>query len=143
MKETLPFHIYYRKVTVKYILTRPYEDEVAIFGYDINEVYFRLTSTGHLTINALYGWDGPSGPTIDTIDSLRGSLMHDVLYQMIRRGLIPPSYKDYADTLFHKVLLEDKMGEGRADYWFEGVEHFGGSSCIPGKDSPELMAPEK
>ena len=31
-----------------------------------------------------YAWDGPSGPTIDTSNSMRASLVHDVLYQAMR-----------------------------------------------------------
>ena len=43
-----------------------------------------LTMDGLLTINKGYAWDGPSGPTIDTKSFMRGSLVHDALYQLMR-----------------------------------------------------------
>jgi len=47
-----------------------------------------LGKSGMLVIRKGYAWDGPSGPTVDTRDSLRGSLVHDALYQLMREGYI-------------------------------------------------------
>jgi hypothetical protein len=33
-----------------------------------------------------YAWNGPSGPTLDTRNFMRGSLVHDALYQLMREG---------------------------------------------------------
>lgn len=48
--------------------------------------YASLTKSGTLHIYADYEWDGPSGPAIDTNSFMRGSLVHDLLYQLIREG---------------------------------------------------------
>ena len=47
----------------------------------IDTEYITLDSQGNLTIKKGYAWDGPSGPTIDTLTFMRGSLVHDALYQ--------------------------------------------------------------
>jgi hypothetical protein len=102
-------HIFYKERKYKYQLTRPYQIQTGIIGYEISEVHFHMTEEGLLTVHALYAWDGASGPTVDGPDNMRASLVHDVIYQMIRMGVIPESYKDYADTTFREILLEDGM----------------------------------
>ena len=47
-----------------------------------------LTADGLLTINKGYAWDGPSGPALDTCNFMRGSLVHDALYQLMREKLL-------------------------------------------------------
>jgi hypothetical protein len=42
-----------------------------------------LNSEGRLVIEEGYAWDGPSGPTFDTKNFMRGSLVHDILYQFM------------------------------------------------------------
>ena len=46
--------------------------------------FIEIGTDGLLTIRKGYAWDGPSGPTIDTKDFMRGSLVHDALYQLLR-----------------------------------------------------------
>jgi hypothetical protein len=48
----------------------------------IDTDYIALTADGLLTVKKSYAWDGPSGPTIDTKNFMRGSLVHDALYQL-------------------------------------------------------------
>ena len=71
-----------------------------------------------------YCYDGTSGPTIDTENTMRGSLVHDVLYQMMRESVIPVGCVTYADNLFHQILLEDGMSRFRAWYYFQGVNNW-------------------
>jgi methyl coenzyme M reductase gamma subunit len=80
----------YRKLKrYKYQLMEPYELPIGIRGYTIDTHYLKLSEDGDLTISNGYAWDGPSGPTIDTKDFIRRSLVHDALYQMkeIKDGL--------------------------------------------------------
>jgi len=52
--------------------------------------FMHIDCGGSLCIREGYSWDGPSGPAIDTVDFMRGSLVHDALYQlngMDRQGL--------------------------------------------------------
>lgn len=51
--------------------------------------FVKLYRGGALEIQAGYAWDGPSGPTIDTLNFMEGSMVHDALYQLIRAKLIP------------------------------------------------------
>jgi hypothetical protein len=96
-----------------------------------------LSPDGLLTIKPFYCWDGPSGPTIDTDNSIRASLIHDVLYQLIRSGKLPRVHKDYADRMLRDIAREDGMSDFRSWYWYKGVNMFAGSSCKPGSEKKE------
>lgn len=88
------------------------------------------TGTKGLKISNMYAWDGPSGPTIDTESFMRGSLVHDALYQLIREGYLDKKvWRPYADKLLRKICLEDGMSKFRAWYVYHSVRWFGGSHC--------------
>jgi len=91
----------------------------------IRERLFTFSADGLLTIRVGYAWDGASGPTFDTPDSMRGSLVHDVGYQMIGEGLLPMSYRVLFDQIFLSILLEDGMVDYRAHAWYKAVRVFG------------------
>ena len=64
----------------------------------------RLNTKGHLIIKRSYAWDGPSGPTIDTKNFMRGSLVHDALYQLMRHEhLSSDEWRAVADLEHHEV----------------------------------------
>lgn len=84
---------------------------------------------GNLLIKRGYAWDGPSGPTIDTRSFLRGSLVHDVLYQLMREGHFPQNYRKYADDLLRQICLEDGMNKFRAWYVWKNCRLFGERSA--------------
>ncbi len=100
-----------------------------------------LLSDGTLTIFSGYCWDGPSGPTIDTPDFIRGSLVHDVLYEMMRGGKLSLDYRCQADDILKEICLEDGMNPIRAAYVHEAVKAFGQSSALPSGEPPILIAP--
>lgn len=132
----------YRCRKYKYQLVEPYtvylpELAAKMIG-NFDESYFKYTD-GTLTVKTLYAWDGPSGPTVDTRDFMRGSLVHDVLYQAIRMSLVPFSIKDIADDILRRICLEDGMPWVRAWWVWRGVKRFGGSSCLPGTDEDEIQ----
>jgi hypothetical protein len=96
----------YRKLKrYKYQLVEPYGLDIGIKGYTVTTPYLTLDAEGHLEILKGYAWDGPSGPMIDTLESMRGALVHDALYQLIRLKKIPFRYKGYADLLLKKICL--------------------------------------
>lgn len=70
-----------------------------------------------------------------------GSLVHDVLYQLIRLGLIDPKYKEYADQLLRDICVEDGMFSIRASFWRWAVLNFGTGSCRPSAEPNEEVAP--
>jgi hypothetical protein len=80
---------------------------------------------GNLFIREGYAWDGASGPTIDTKNSMRGSLVHDALYQMIEEELLPRRMRDDADDVFYDILRADGMSWIRAKVWYRMVRGFG------------------
>ena len=119
--------IHYRKITkYKYQLMQAHARDLDIFPYNRIEVPFVYLSTGgNLLIMDGYAWDGCSGPTYDTESNMRAGLIHDAIYQLIRDNHISKSYQEYADKLFHQILLEDGMGRFRAWYFYLGVKYFG------------------
>ena len=92
-----------------------------------------LSKTGRLTLKKGYAWDGPSGPMIDTKNFMRGSLVHDALYQLIREKLLRGSKRKPADVLLWLICLEDGMSRVRADYVYHAVRTFGGGAARPPK----------
>ena len=131
----------YFKRGYKYQTSRDYHIKIAIWGQEIDTPYVSLDKIGNLLIRKGYAWDGASGPTWDTLNSMIGSLVHDVLYQLIRLNKINPAYKDYADQILHDLCTEDGMYAWRADYWRWAVLNFGAGSCRPSAEPPEEVAP--
>ena len=124
----------------KYRLAENYEDRIPVFPRDrIDNEYFVLSPSGDLIIKRGYNWDGPSGPTVDTRNFMRGSLVHDALYQLIREGHL--DCKDRADALLRQMCLEDGMSDIRAWWVYKGVQGFGKGSTLPSAIKPILYAP--
>jgi len=65
---------------------------------------------------------------------MRGSLVHDALYQLMRKKQLPVSYKDYADKLLHDICIEDGMSKFRAWYVYHAVRLFGKGAIKPDDD---------
>jgi len=104
--------------------------------------FLRLDSDGNLLIRRGYAWDGASGPTIDTDDSMRGSLVHDAGYQLIRLKLVSPEQKEIIDFEFYRILIEDGMNENRAKAWLYAVRQFGKTSILLSAEPRLLVAPK-
>jgi hypothetical protein len=81
--------------------------------------YITLTHQGDLFVKKGYAWDGPSGPTIDTKTFMRGALIHDALYQLMREGFLGGDCRKRADEELRRICLEDGMCQFRACwvYW--------------------------
>jgi hypothetical protein len=97
-----------------------------------------LEPSGLLTIQKGYAWDGPSGPTIDTRDFMRGSLIHDALYQLMRENLLDECWRRVADQELLRICTEDGMPEFRCAYVFKAVRMCGGWAMC---EKPVLEAP--
>lgn len=100
-----------------------------------------LQPDGYLTIFEGYAWDGASGPTLDTPSSMRGSLVHDALYQLMRTGKLDISWREKADDLLHDICVEDGMPHFRAEIWEEMVSLFAAGCARPGSEQDVLEAP--
>lgn len=112
-------------------------------GNAIELDYLGLGLDGTLTIRKGYAWDGPSGPTIDTLDFMRGSLVHDALYQLMREGhLDRTSFREVADRLLQAICIEDGMPKFRAWVVYQAVHRFGNPASDPANDRPVIRAPK-
>ena len=124
----------YTQIDSKYlgILCRVYrldEDvqvQTRIHGMNMHSSSPSLSRGGLMKIQKGFVWDGPSGPTYDSPDSMRGALVHDVLYSMIRSGLnIGVFTRKDADKELHRLLVEDGMWRWRAWFWYISLRAFG------------------
>lgn len=125
----------------KYELVKDYSLQTSIGGVEFHNDFIELKFDGILTIAKGYCWDGPSGPTIDTKNTMRASLVHDVFYQMIRLEVLAPVRREAVDRFFHSLLRKDGMSRFRAWYFFRSVRIFGGSSIAPEAAKPYKTAP--
>ena len=115
---------YFKRVKYKYTLTRDCVVQTEIYGYEINTAFITLDTNGLLTIRAGYSWDGASGPTIDTRSTIRASLIHDALFQLMRLKLIPQTYFKYANRLLKDIGIADGMYKKRAELWEFATNNF-------------------
>ena len=125
----------YAKVNYKYQLKKDEHEECGDISYElpvnlgknIEHQYYTLDSAGSnsiVTAKEGYCWDGPSGPTFDSEYTLRASLIHDVLYQIIREHKLTPEKecRKIADIEFGKILIIDS-DEYRNEYREKGMFH--------------------
>lgn len=133
--------IFYR-AGYKYQLSADYRTLVPINPQaSIKTDWIELSPGGGLLVHMGYAWDGPSGPTIDTASAMRGSLIHDALYQMIRLGHLGAACRAVADQVYEDACREDGMLAVRAWAHFKALRLFGGSSAEPSAERPMLTAP--
>ena len=101
------------KKVYKYLLLEDYEIDTAIKPENNVNVsnYIYLTTAGKLSICRGYAWDGPSGAP-DCSFLMRGSLVHDALYQLMRersKQFCHRRYRKDADILMKEMCREDGM----------------------------------
>ncbi len=134
-------HIEYRS-GYKYQLVESHEVEVNITPEkDVETEYIDLTTRGLLTVKQGYAWDGPSGPTIDTKNFMRGSLVHDALYQLMRNKHIEQNWRKQADLELKRICREDGMSKLRAWYVHRAVHRAAGSAASPESQKKLYRAP--
>lgn len=124
----------------KYQLTRDYTITLqGIWLMGAQDNGFIRIAGDQLTIRAGYAWDGPSGPTFDTKDAMRGSLVHDALYQLIAVGVLTAGHRDAADCELARICREDGMWSVRAGVWYHAVSRYGKRHSTT--ERPILTAP--
>lgn len=92
---------------------------------------------GVLTVQSGYCWDGASGPTWDDKTNMTPSLVHDVLYQSIRAGLIPASRREDADYALNQLARDRGMFSLRRSVWFNGLNWLGFNAAKLRKVEPQ------
>lgn len=109
----------------KYQLTEPWWERLTIYPDDgIDTEFISLSRDGLLILKKGFAWDGPSGPTIDTPDSLVGSGVHDADCRLMSWGLLSRSWKDKADAIARDLWIRSGMPEARANLWFNTLQQF-------------------
>ena len=104
--------------------------------------FISLTIGGLLTIKKGYAWDGPSGPAIDTRNFMRGSLVHDALYQLMREKLLDQNTaRKPADRLLQQMCKTDGMSSIRAWWIYTGLRVFDRLSIGSSSTRPIIKAP--
>jgi len=61
---------------------------------------------------------------------MRGALVHDAFYRLIRWGVLSPEWKDYADETMYQLLVKDGMWEWRAKLWLRAVKQHGAAAIL-------------
>ena len=134
-------HIAY-KGGYKYQLQEDYKGPTLVFPEVLlSHDFISLTPDGTITIKAGYAWDGPSGPTVDTRNFMRGALVHDALYQLIREEFLHKSSRLMADKTLFWYCRNDGMSRIRRTYIYYGVRWFAGFAASPSDEKPTKYAP--
>jgi hypothetical protein len=128
----------------KYQLDEAYEILTVIKPKTAVDIAFlSLSLEGLLTVKQGYAWDGPSGPTFDTLNFMRGSLVHDAFYQLMREEFLDHRrWREPADRLLQKMCREDGMTWLRAQWVYRGVRLGGGPFVDPANARPVIRAPK-
>ena len=109
-------------------------------GFELPEVTssggWVTVSSQVLTILRGYCWNGTSG-TRDTKASMRGSLGHDAIYQLMREGLIPQIYRKFTDVWFLGICEEDGTGSFMLWGYRFGLRFAGFAAAL--NEGPEIV----
>lgn len=133
--------IYYKE-GFKYQLARGFIHQLRYNpNVEIKTDFITIDLNGVMSLANYYAWDGPSGPTYDSKNSMRGSLVHDPLYQLMRMGLLPLSYRHFVDDEMYLILREDGMSWIRAKCWHWGLTYKAESAALPKNKKKILEAP--
>lgn len=79
---------------------------------------------GRMLVKEDYAWDGPSGPAIDTLNSMLASAVHDALYQAIELGLLSSRYRKQCDRVYYDLCRKNGMSRFRAWYQYSTIRKF-------------------
>jgi hypothetical protein len=98
---------------------------------------------GDLLIKEGYAWDGPSGPVKDTEENMRGSLVHDALYQLMRNKEISArTHRKAADQLFKDLCKADGVSNFTASVYYKALRKFGRPAASPQNKKKVHRAPK-
>ena len=115
--------------TWKYQLLKDWSSLTEMIGFNIENPMFILYGDGWLLVKRGYAWDGPSGPTIDTKSFMRASVVHDVFYQLLREGKLPPEMRKLADRELIRYAKLDGMNLVRRFFAYWVLRAFAGRAA--------------
>ena len=129
----------------RYVLHQPHEMDLSEYGFQpiiharSGNAWVSIDEHSVLRIAATYAWDGDSGPARTTRASLRASLVHDALYQLIRIGALRSTEKHLADQVYRDILRENGMWLARVWWRAQALRLFGANALT--RERPVLTAP--
>jgi hypothetical protein len=117
----------YRKLnSYKYLLVDDYTAQVNICPLeDLKFKFVELLTSGQLLIKEGYAWDGVTGFLSTPKCLLRGSLIHDALYQLMRLNALNQSDRISADLMLEQACLEDGAPKTIVNCLYFVVRSFG------------------
>ena len=62
---------------------------------------------------------------------MRGSLIHDALYQLMREKVLPQDVRDEADQILREICIQDGMSKLRAWWVYQAVKIGGAGAAKP------------
>lgn len=123
----------------KYQLVDDWRVKTPISGITADTRFLSLSPTGLLIIRAGYAWDGASGPAFDTTNFMRGSLVHDALYQLMREGhLNATDHRGPSDNFLAEMIRGDGMNWLRAWWVLRAVRAGGLRSATEAREVLEV-----
>jgi hypothetical protein len=121
-------------MTLPLVCTRPiYTEYIKLIGH--------TDATSWLQVEEGYAWDGPSGPCPDLPSIMRGSLVHDALYQLMRDEYLDHRvYREKADAVLRDLCLEDGLWPPAAWLVYWAVRAFADPESEPSSRRPLTYA---
>lgn len=99
--------------------------------HPITSRFYSLSLNGLVFVRAGYGFDGPSGPTIDTPDVIFCSVIHDVLYEMFTKGELDLKWRKAADQELKDIGIACGASHSRMKVWKSMVRIFARKAALP------------
>lgn len=123
----------YRKIDKYLYATAETEARyVEIHDYNVETRFVTLWPNGQMFIWSGYAWNG-SNCSFDK-NSRTASLWHDVIYQLMRLGLIGQEHRKYADELYRDLCIEHGLWKFHANLRYTMLRKFGwGGAKVTGK----------
>lgn len=135
MRKDLDEEVWYCK-GYKYQLRKNFRVRTRVHpGRDLITELVELRRDGELTVRKYFAWDGCSGPTWDDRTNMRGCLVHDALYYLLRAGLLGQAWRPEVDAELQRLMEMDSAGRsffcrGRAWVYRWTCTVFGSGSAV-------------
>jgi hypothetical protein len=128
---------YKYKLSADYVFTLP--TSFPPLWREVETKYLWFNGVSSFILKQEYAWDGPTFPAIATRNFVRGSLVHDGLYQLMRLGYLDKhTYRPHADRVLYTVIREDGMWAVRA-LWVYWAVRIGANGAARRKLDPTIQ----
>lgn len=117
----------------RFVLHDPYSIQTTIVGYDLFGEFFALSRDGVLHFSPGYSWNGAGTNLIQSFiltrkKTIRPSMVHDALCELLEAGLLPQHEKALVDLTYYTVCYENKVSKIRASLYLGFLLNLGNYS---------------